>query len=689
MEDRVRHLRKAPLFCALSDEDIRRVADLLKESSHRRSSTVYRQGESDTNFYIVVTGQLRVWVRDEQGQAITLNYLQDGDSFGQHSILTGERRDVTIEAQEDTRLLRLEKRDLDTLVAQYPHLRKAIWSHRLDQLTKVPLFEKLPTQDLHHIAAVIGQAHYREGDVICQQGGRDTAFYIIESGRVAVLSRDEMGREEIVTHLQAGDVFGESSLLTSRPRDSTVQALEDTNLFYLNKRDFDKLRRDHASVAKALTSEAEARQLMLTQHFPWQREGEVLVALSYKHIYSFVRRLWLLVLPILTLAGVLAVALAINWTGLSLYAVCAVIGMSVIAVVVWLFLDWRNDYFVVTNKRVVHVDKTILLRETREEAPLGSIQDVAVSTPGIVARAVGFDDLTIQTAGASGRLVFSTLPNAVQVRDRIFQQVERTEVGDRAEKREAIRRSLGVELGQREEESLRVPEPGPISPVIEPNEMGLLDRVRKSLGSLMPKMRIEENGVVTWRKHWFRLLEKIVGPLLLMFILLQLGLAPPLRLLSLDSRSGSCFVAALVTGLFVGSFLLWYRYEDWRNDIYQLTDERIIDIERLPLGLREERREASLAMIQDIRYEIPGIVANLLDYGNVVIETAAREAVFTFDWVHQPRRVQQDIFARMEALREKAKQQERERRTSELVDWFAAYTDLSNEQGGSSEQDER
>jgi len=137
----------------------------------------------------------------------------------------------------------------------------------------------------------------------------------------------------------------------------------------------------------------------------------------------------------------------------------------------------------------------------------------------------------------------------------------------------------------------------------------------------------------------------------------------------------------------IGLFLLWYRYEDWRNDIYQLTDDRIIDLKRLPLGLREERREASLAMIQDIGYEIPGIMANLLDYGNVVIETAGREAVFAFDWVHRPRSVQDEVFARMDAYRERERDQRRERRTHELLDWFATYTELAEEEEGKQQEE--
>jgi len=121
--------------------------------------------------------------------------------------------------------------------------------------------------------------------------------------------------------------------------------------------------------------------------------------------------------------------------------------------------------------------------------------------------------------------------------------------------------------------------------------------------------------------------------------------------------------------------------------VYQLTDDRIIDVEKLPLGLREERREASLSMIQDIGYEIPGVIANLLDYGNVFIETAGREAVFTFSWVHEPRQVQQEVFARMDAFREREQQRQREQRADELLDWFATYAELSEEEKSDDVQD--
>ena len=71
----------------------------------------------------------------------------------------------------------------------------------------------------------------------------------------------------------------------------------------------------------------------------------------------------------------------------------------------------------------------------------------------------------------------------------------------------------------------------------------------------------------------------------------------------------------------------------------------------------------------------------------MVIETAGREAVFTFSWVHQPRRVQEEVFARMDAFREGERQRQREGRSDELLDWFATYSDLARGEGDTPDEE--
>ncbi len=688
MEDRLALLRSTHLFGGLPDQDLRGVADLLERRSLRPHATLCREGDEDPTFYIVESGQLKAWTRDDKGRPTVVGYLRPGDSSGTPALLTGQRRVVTVEAEEASELLCLQKQHLDSLLQQRPRLREALHLRLRERLGEIPLFSKLSDQDLQRLALVVEEISYPEGATISIQGERAVAFFIVNRGRVALLAGEGPDAAQIIRSLQPGDYFGERSLLGGRPGSTTVRALEDTRLLYVNKRGFSNVVRAHPSLRKALSLEAQARDRALAKRFPWQGEGELLLVLAHKHPYAFFRSLWIVLFPLGAAVLILTLASLLDRVNLWAYLASALLAASSIGLCIWLWIDWYNDYFAITNRRVVHLDRTILVRESREEAPLERIQDISILMPSLTGRLLGFHDLSIQTAGTTGRVVFRTVANAAWIRDQLFQQLERMTVHERAEERDSIRRRLVQELGHVEEEGFFTADrdrrigtvPTGMQTSSPETGAGVAHLLRGLVHHVIPHMRLEENGVVTWRKHWFRLVDRIAGPAILLFILGQLGIAALLELAVPPARFQGLFWAALAMGTPLGLFLAWFRYEDWRNDIYQLTDERIIDVERLPLGLHEERKEASLSMIQNIWYEIPGVIANLLDYGNVFIETAGREAVFTFSWVHQPRRVQQEVFSRMDVFRERERRKQKESRADEFLDWFTTYADLSGEQ---------
>ena len=124
--------------------------------------------------------------------------------------------------------------------------------------------------------------------------------------------------------------------------------------------------------------------------------------------------------------------------------------------------------------------------------------------------------------------------------------------------------------------------------------------------------------------------------------------------------------------------VLW-RYEDWRNDLFQMTQSHLIDIDRLPLGFRESRRQASLDQVQNINAEIPNLWARLFNYGNVIIETAGPTGDLTFEWVMRPQAVQAEIFGRMEAIRDRRQAEETEQRREEMAQWFSVYHQMREE----------
>jgi membrane protein YdbS with pleckstrin-like domain len=114
---------------------------------------------------------------------------------------------------------------------------------------------------------------------------------------------------------------------------------------------------------------------------------------------------------------------------------------------------------------------------------------------------------------------------------------------------------------------------------------------------------------------------------------------------------------------------------DWRNDIYILTHDRIIDQVRFPI-LYDQRTEARLDQVQNVRYQ-QGFWGGILNFGDVTVETAGRTQAVLFLEVPNPTDIQRRIFERIDQLNERRAGEEATRRQDQLTKWFRAYHTLT------------
>jgi hypothetical protein len=136
-------------------------------------------------------------------------------------------------------------------------------------------------------------------------------------------------------------------------------------------------------------------------------------------------------------------------------------------------------------------------------------------------------------------------------------------------------------------------------------------------------------------------------------------------------------LAFLWAVLYLGAILWWiYQYIDWSNDIFQVTPDQIMDIDKTPLG-QVTSDIATLDNILSIESRRNGILELLFNYGTVFITIGGGKEMH-FENVYNPSAVQEDIERRrLEKLARKEQENikaERER----VADWFAAY--YNNEQ---------
>jgi putative ABC transport system ATP-binding protein len=104
-------------------------------------------------------------------------------------------------------------------------------------LKECPIFSRLTPRTLTEVADQMMPEKHLAGAVIVRQGDPGDKFYIIKSGTVDVIIDDGTTRHTVAT-LGKGDFFGETALLTGEPRNATVVAKEELELYSLGKEEF-------------------------------------------------------------------------------------------------------------------------------------------------------------------------------------------------------------------------------------------------------------------------------------------------------------------------------------------------------------------------------------------------------------------------------------------------------------------
>jgi CRP-like cAMP-binding protein len=115
-------------------------------------------------------------------------------------------------------------------------------------LAAVPTFADLDDRELLQVVGASANLMWSADSVIFEKGSATEALYIILSGRI-LISDSVDGEETAVATLEAGDFFGELSLLLHTVHSKTARALEASELMVLPKDAFQELLASNADLA--------------------------------------------------------------------------------------------------------------------------------------------------------------------------------------------------------------------------------------------------------------------------------------------------------------------------------------------------------------------------------------------------------------------------------------------------------
>jgi CRP-like cAMP-binding protein len=544
-------------------------------------------------------------------------------------------------------------------------------------LDKIHLFNSLKEAELSGIAATLEERNLPADTLIFERGAKPDGFYMIFKGKVKITRPSERG-EDFLASLVAGDYFGEEALFENRTRSASIRTVEDTVLLFLSREDFNTLLKKFEALKPNFQVAIKSRKLARATQFKWLGKNEVVYFVARRHKIRLYQMLlapfFSLIFPILLFA----------WAALSSATVPVAVGIILVIAItlwtVWLVIDWSNDYYIVTNQRVVWVERVIGIYDSRQEAPLTTLLSVGVETD-MIGRALDYGHISVRTFVGNIRFEYVDHPN--QAGELIRELWERSKSKGVSAQKEAMKNAIRSKLGL---PLIKTPEE-PLPPIVpEDKEVQKKSLVRIVISNLF-KLRTEDGGTVIYHKHWIVLLKQLSRPLFFFFILLALMISRAWNLAQdpnnalfekLESggfRPDTIFVTIPLFMLPLIGWMVW-EYIDWNNDIFKVTPDEIMDIDKTPLGT-EERRAAQIENILSTEYKRVGLMGYLFNFGTVFISVGGTK--LSFQDVLDPAGVQADInrrrMARIAKKNDDSANVERER----MAVWLAAYHQNASE----------
>lgn len=113
-------LKEVPLFQLLDDSERTELAAQLDVVHFSSGQPIFNYGEPGDAIYVISSGEVEVFFKNDTGERIVLEIATRGDFFGELSMLDKGTRTASVVAICDTQVLRLDRPDLEKFLQLRP-----------------------------------------------------------------------------------------------------------------------------------------------------------------------------------------------------------------------------------------------------------------------------------------------------------------------------------------------------------------------------------------------------------------------------------------------------------------------------------------------------------------------------------------------------------------------------------------
>lgn len=537
-------------------------------------------------------------------------------------------------------------------------------------IRQLPLFSRIPDEYLPWIAEAFSVLRFEVGDFVFRQGQPAAGLYMFVSGRGQLIRADDQGNQQVIGMVEPNTYLNEAALVQYIQETASLRVAEPAVVLFVSRKRLKEVLLHYRVLQEYVGIRVEPEAQAQVEVFRGQRPNEVVLVNTRRHWWALVRWAWL---PLMVGAGLVTAAMTLAPAG------GVALGMLALAIIVpslmslYIFIEWHNDHVIITNQRVIHVERVIhTMQIAISETPLTSILQVNAHyvTADPFSRLFDYGTVELRNAGDAGNMKLTIMPNPEGIQNLIFEKRDEMSKQRERRQRDSLRADLervlhgDVDMDVGEQQQWVSSDHKPVVGGHNMNRGG---------STLWKTSFMNHNGEMIYRKHFTVLLRDFT--LVLLWFMLTAAYFFAYLSLSMFGGLGAAGVLIGVVMLLIGFISAYWADWDWRNDYYIVGHDTIRLIHRRPLWLQNEEDRVLLASVDNVQSERSGLLQAVLDFGNVRISLIGGDTgdEKVFKYVPSPHRIQQEITRRQSVLLRRAEEEKERRRREEIAEYISVY----------------
>lgn len=122
MDEKLTCLQQAQLFSELDEAALQQILARSRTLSLRKNAILMSEGDIGESMYVILSGSVRIFVSEEDGNEMTLSIDGRGACIGEISLLDDEPRTASAVTTEKSEVLAISKASFIELLAEHPNI---------------------------------------------------------------------------------------------------------------------------------------------------------------------------------------------------------------------------------------------------------------------------------------------------------------------------------------------------------------------------------------------------------------------------------------------------------------------------------------------------------------------------------------------------------------------------------------